>query len=57
MGRTIWALLLQIRSGLFEPGNFEVPFSAIENLKAVNLDLPDDTKMKLKRPDRPHRLL
>lgn len=48
MGRTIWALLIQIRSGMFEPGNFEVPFSAIENLEAVNLSLPDNTKMKLK---------
>ena len=48
MGRTIWALLMQIRSGMFEPGNFEVPFSAIENLEAVNLSLPDNTKMKLK---------
>ena len=45
---TIWALLIQIRSGMFEPGNFEVPFSAIENLEAVNLSLPDNTKMKLK---------
>lgn len=48
MRRTIWALLIQIRSGLFAPGNFEVPFSAIENLEAVNLDLPGGGKMRLR---------
>lgn len=48
MRRTIWALLIQIRSGLFKPGNFEVSFSAVENLEAVNLSLPEDGKMRLK---------
>ena len=48
MKRTIWALLLQIRSGIFKPGNFEVAFSTVEDLESVNITLSEDEKMKLR---------
>lgn len=46
--RTAWALHQQIRSGHFYPAAFEVGFSQVENLEAVNIALSSEEKMKLK---------
>ena len=48
MERTIWALLIQIRRGSFVPGSFEVTFSAVEDLEAVNISLSGEENMRLK---------
>lgn len=48
MRRTIWALLLQIRSGIFQPAAFEVPFAQAEDLSSVNFILSGEEKMRLK---------
>lgn len=46
--RTVWALQQQIRRGEFEPGEFEVSFSMEESLSAINIDLSDHEKMRLR---------
>lgn len=48
MRRTIWALHEQIKSGNFIPSNFEVSFSMVEDLEAVNIALTEDERMKLR---------
>lgn len=47
MHRTVWALHRQIQSGHFYPANFEVTFSQVEGLEAVNIALSPEEKMKL----------
>ena len=47
MKRTIQVLQEQIRAGEFIPQGYEISFSAVNNLDAVNLDLSDHEKMKL----------
>lgn len=46
--RTIWALKEQLKSGKFQPEAFEMSFSRVENLDAVNITLPEEEKMKLR---------
>lgn len=48
LSRTVWALQEQIRQGDFVPNRFEVSFRMDEGLKAVNIDLEDGGKMRLK---------
>ncbi len=48
MGRTIWALLIQIRSGIFKPSAFEVSFAQREDLSSVNIALSSEEMMRLK---------
>lgn len=46
--RTIWALKEQLKSGKFLPEAFEMSFSRVENLDAVNIMLSEEEKMKLR---------
>ena len=46
--RTIWALKEQLKSGKFLPEAFEMSFSRVENLDAVNITLSGEEKMKLR---------
>lgn len=46
--RTIRTLKAQLRGGAFSPAHFEMSFSKVENLEAVNIALTDKEKMKLK---------
>lgn len=46
--RTIWALKEQLKSGKFLPEAFEMSFSRVENLDAVNIMLSKEEKMKLR---------
>lgn len=46
--RTIWALMLQVRKGKFVPSGFEVSFSRDERLDAVQFQLGEDEKMRLR---------
>mgnify|MGYP004560192115 FL=1 len=46
--RTIWALKKQLKSGKFLPEAFEMSFSRVENLDAVNITLSKEEKMKLR---------
>lgn len=46
--RTVWALQQQIRQGEFEPGEFEVSFSMEDSLSAINIDLSEHEKMRLR---------
>ena len=46
--RTIWALKEQLKSGKFVPEAFEMSFSQVENLDAVNITLSDEEKLKLR---------
>lgn len=46
--RTIWALMLQVRKGKFVPSGFEVSFSRAERLDAVQFQLGEDEKMRLR---------
>ncbi len=48
MRRTVWAFHEQIASGQFYPAGFEVSFSQVEDLEAVNIALSGEEKMKLK---------
>ncbi|MDO4523116.1 MAG: helicase-exonuclease AddAB subunit AddB [Eubacteriales bacterium] len=45
--RTAWALQRQIQAGNFRPSGFEIAFSQVEDLSAVNLSLSSEEKMKL----------
>ena len=45
--RTIWALKEQLKSGKFLPEAFEMSFSRVENLDAVNITLSEEEKIKL----------
>ena len=46
--RTIWALKELLKSGKFLPEAFEMSFSRVENLDAVNITLSEEEKMKLR---------
>ena len=46
--RTIWALMLQVRKGKFVPSGFEVSFSRAERLDAVQFQLGEDERMRLR---------
>ena len=46
--RTIWALKEQLKSGKFLPEAFEMSFSRVENLDAVNITLSEEEKIKLR---------
>ena len=48
LGRTVWAVCLQVRAGKFVPAGFEVSFQAVENLRAVNISLGETERMRLK---------
>lgn len=48
MRRTIWSVCEQVRAGRFQPDNFEVSFSVVENLEAVNIALGEEEKMRLR---------
>ena len=47
MKRTVQALQEQIKAGAFLPKGYEVSFSAISDLEAVNLSLSEKEKMRL----------
>ncbi len=47
MKRTIQVLQEQIKAGQFIPTGYEVSFSAVSDLEAVNLSLSENEKMKL----------
>ena len=46
--RTVWALMLQIRKGKFEPSGFEVSFSRAGDLNAIRFELGEEEKMRLR---------
>lgn len=46
--RTAWALQKQILAGSYRPAGYEVSFSQVENLDAVNLALSEEEKMRLR---------
>lgn len=46
--RTVSALQEQLKGGAFTPAHFEMSFSKVENLEAVNIALTEEEKMKLK---------
>lgn len=46
--RTIWALQQQLKKGSFIPNSYEIEFSSVEDLKAINIALSEDEKIKLK---------
>lgn len=46
--RTIWALAEQVKKGDFVPAEFEVSFSALDNLKAMRIRLSEDEELWLK---------
>lgn len=48
MQRTVWALCEQLRAGAFVPSGYEVSFSRVENLEAVNIALTQEEKMRLR---------
>lgn len=45
--RTIWALCEHVKQGEFEPTGFELKFSYLDNLKALNIELSDSEYMRL----------
>ena len=48
MKRTIWALGRQIQKGLFVPENYEISFSGVSDLEAVNISLSPEEELRLK---------
>ncbi len=46
--RTVWALGEQIRKGLFSPENYEISFSSVSDLEAVNIELSPEEKLRLR---------
>lgn len=46
--RTIWALSEQLKKGDFVPAGFEVSFSAVDNLKAMKIQLSEEEQMHLR---------
>lgn len=48
MKRTVWALGKQIQKGLFVPENYEISFSSVSDLEAVNITLSPEEKLRLK---------
>ncbi len=45
--RTVWALQKQIQGGHFRPVGYEVSFSQVADLDAVNITLSEEEKMRL----------
>lgn len=45
--RTVWALSEQIRKGLFTPESYEISFSSVSELDAVNIELSSEERMRL----------
>lgn len=46
--RTAWALQKQILAGQFRPAGYEVSFSQVADLEAVNIALSEEEKMRLR---------
>lgn len=46
--RTVWALREQIRKGLFTPENYEISFSSVSDLEAVNIELSPEERLRLR---------
>ncbi len=46
--RTVWALGQQIRKGLFTPENYEISFSSVSDLEAVNIELSPEERVRLR---------
>ena len=46
--RTVWGLSEQIRKGLFTPENYEISFSSVSDLEAINIDLSPEEKLRLR---------
>lgn len=54
--RTVWALQKQLQAGDYEPSRFEIVFSMENDLQAVNFNLSEKEKLRLKgRIDRMDR--
>lgn len=47
MKRTVWALGRQIEKGLFTPRNYEISFSGVSDLDAVNIALSPEERLRL----------
>ena len=47
MKRTVWALGRQIEKGLFVPENYEISFSGVSDLDAVNIALSQEEQLRL----------
>ena len=47
LNRTVKTLQYQLKKGLFQPSQFELSFSVIQDLDAVNISLSNDEKMHL----------
>ncbi len=48
MKRTVWALGRQIEKGLFTPENYEIVFSGVSDLDAVNIALSPEEQLRLR---------
>ena len=48
MLRTVFSLQEQLKKGLFKPDKFEMSFSRMEDISALNIALSEEEKMKLK---------
>lgn len=46
--RTVWALQKQLQCGKFEPGRFEVSFATEDELEAIQFQLSEDEKIRLR---------
>ena len=46
--RTVWALGEQIRKGMFTPENYEISFSGVSDLEAINIELSPEEQLKLR---------
>lgn len=46
--RTVWALGEQIRKGMFTPENYEISFSGVSDLEAINIELSLEEQLKLR---------
>ena len=46
--RTVWALGEQIRKGMFIPENYEISFSGVSDLEAINIELSPEEQLKLR---------
>ena len=44
----VWAMVHQVKCGQFEPSAFEVAFSGVSQLDAIQFELSDEEKMRLK---------
>ena len=46
--QTIWALTTQVRKGRFVPNDFEVSFSKVDQLEALEFELEDENRIQLR---------